>query len=215
MWKRMAADLLSYRPGMGTYVGGVSLMFLCVVLAGRYFSTGRLDVNHMVDGGLDLQDFWVRNPRLKFVDSYPRTSLIQVRDRETGRRFLVDAAAVENAELRPEDCADHFGDAATLAHPDSMEVTCFGLILPNSAVPAWRSAVAFKVKAKDRQVEKYYVDLFRGLGKNVDPVIESSRALILEAEDGVGNIFGRVSIRGSFDTSYGFLTLVANRARAQ
>jgi hypothetical protein len=215
MWTRIAARLLTFKPGTGTYVGGGFGLFLCMIFAGQYFSTGRLDVKQMVDGGLDLTDFWVRNPRLKFVDSYPRTSLIQVRDVETGRRFLVDAAAVRNAEVRPQPCEDHVGDAATLAYPDSMEVTCFGLILPNDATPAYRSAVSFKVKAKDSDVQKYYQNLFRGLGKKVSPIVESSRVVTLEAEDGAGETFGRISIRSSFDTCYGFLTVIANPPAAQ
>jgi hypothetical protein len=215
MWKQMAADVLAFRPGTGTFVGGGLALFLCMILAGQYFSTGRLDVSQMVNGGLDLHDFWIRNPQLKFVDSYPRTSLIQVRDVETGSRFLLDAAVVRNAEVRPQPCEDHVGDAATLAYPNSQEVICFGLILPNSATPAYRSAVSFKVKAKDSQLQKYYQDLFRGLGKKIDPVIESSRAVILEAEDGIGNTFGRVSLRSSFDTSYGFLAVIANPTTAE
>ena len=215
MWKQMAADLLAFRPGTGTYVGGGFVLFLCMIFGEQYFSTGRLDVNQMVDGGLDLHDFWIRNPRLKFVDSYPRTSLVQVRDVETGRRFLLDAAVVRNAEVRPQPCEEHVGDAATLAYPDSLEVTCFGLILPNSANPAYRSAVSFKVKAKDSQVRKYYQDLFRGLGKKMSPILESSRGVILDAEDGIGETFGRVSIRSSFDTSYGFLAVIANPTSAQ
>jgi hypothetical protein len=209
MWKRIAADLLRFKPGTGTYVGGGFLLFLCMAVGGRYFSTGRLDATQMVDSGLDLNAFWVRNPQLKFVDSYPRTSLIMARHFESGRRFILDAAAVKNAEVRPQPCDEHVGDAGTLAYPQSEEVTCFGLILPHSATPAYRSAVSFKVKAKESQVTKYYQDLFRGLGKKVDPVVTSTRATIFEAEDGIGNTFARVSIRGSFDTSYGFLTVIA------
>src|SRR5436305_14752744 len=102
MLKQMAAGLLSYKPGTGTYVGGGFLLFLCMIVAGQYFSTGRLDVKEMVDGGLDLKDFWIRNPRLKFADSYPRTSLIMARDYETCRRLMMDAAAGRNAEMRPQ-----------------------------------------------------------------------------------------------------------------
>jgi len=215
MWKHIAARLLAFKPGTGTYLSGLSALSVCAILAGQYFSTGRLDVKQMVDGGMDLTDFWIRNPHIKFVDSYPRTSLIHVRDTQTGRHFILDAAVVKNAEVRPEPCEDHVGDAATLAYPDSLEVTCFGLILPNSARPAYRSAISFKVKAKDRQVAKYYRDVFRGLGKQIDPVIDSSRAVILEAEDGIGDTFGRVSIRSSLDTSYGFLAVIRNPAAAQ
>src|SRR4051794_35520031 len=102
MWKRMAADLLSFKPGTGTYVVGGFLLFICMVFGSRYFATGRLDPREMVDNGLDLKDFWVRNARLRLVDSYPRTSLIMVRDHETGRSFILDAAAVKNAEVRPQ-----------------------------------------------------------------------------------------------------------------
>src|ERR1044072_9286282 len=195
MWKQMAADLLSYKSGTGTYITGAVLLFLCMAVSSHCFSAGRLDVQQMVDGGMDLKAFWIRNPRLKFVDSYPRTSMIQARDFETGRRFLVDAAAVKSAEVRPQACEDHVGDAGTLAYPASEEVTCFGLILPKSATPAYRSAVSFKAKAKEGDVAKYYHPLFRGLGKKTTTIMDSSRGVILEAEDGIGNTYGRVSIR--------------------
>jgi hypothetical protein len=169
MLKRMAAGLLHFKPGAGTYAGGGFLLFLCMVFAGQYFSTGRLDVKEMVDSGPDLADFWVRNPHLKLVDTYPRTSLIQARDKETGRTFLLDVAVVRNAQVRLQPCEEHPAEAATLAYPDAEEVTCFGLVLPNSASPAYHSAVSFRVKAKDSQLAKYYQEVFRGLGKKSAP----------------------------------------------
>src|SRR5689334_5324657 len=119
MLKRMAAGLLHFKPGAGAYVGGGFLLFLCMVFAGQYFSTGRLDVKEMVDSGPHLADFWVRNPHLKLVDTYPRTSLIQARDKETGRTFLLDVAVVRNAQVRLQPCEEHAGEAATLAYPDA------------------------------------------------------------------------------------------------
>jgi hypothetical protein len=210
MLMRAMAALLTFKPGTGSYIAGGVLLFFCMILAGQYFGTGRLDVAQMVDRGTDFNDFWVRNPRLKFVDSYSRTSLIQARDVETGRRFLLDLGVVHYAQVRPQPCDDHVGDAGTLAYPDSEDVTCFDLILPNRAETHYHSAVSFKVKAKESQVSKYYKDVFRGLGKKIDPVMDSPSAVILEAVDGVGNAFGRVSIRESADTSYGFLAVIAS-----
>ena len=116
---------------------------------------------------------------------------------------------MHNAEMRPQPCEEHKGNAGALVYPQSEEVTCSAIILPNSASTAYRSAVSFKVKAKDSQVAQYYRELFRGLGKKVSPVAESSRQIVLEAEDGAGDTFGRVSIRSSFDTCYGFLAVIA------
>jgi hypothetical protein len=209
MLKRVFAGLLSFKPGAGTYIGGGLALFLCMIVGGQYFSTGQIDIKSMVDSGPNLKDFFVRNPRLKFVDSYPRTSLIQVRDNETGRHFILDIAVVRDAEVRPEPCEDHAGAAGTLAYPPASEITCFGLILPNTASPAYRSAASFKANAKDGKVAQYYQEVFRGLGKKPTVIQDSSRAIILEAEDGDQNTVARVAIRGSFDTAYGFLAVTS------
>src|SRR5947209_19352722 len=129
MLRQAIAALLAFKPGAGTYIIGGLLLFFGMIVGGQFFSTGSVDIRSMVDSGMDLKDFFVRNPHLKLIDSYPKTTLIQVREKETGRLFMLDVAVVANAEVRLQPCEEQNGAAGSLAYPAADEVTCFGLIL--------------------------------------------------------------------------------------
>jgi len=207
MSKQVIAEFLHFRPGTGTYIIGGFLLFLCMVLGSQYLSTGRVDFESMVDSGTGYKEFWVRNPKLEYLDSYSRTSLFLARERENGHVAMLDLTVVSNAEVRPQPCDNQIGGAGSLAYPQASQTACFTLIKPNGSSPAYRTAVSFVAKAKDSEIAKYYTDLFRGMKKKTNVVQDSSRAIVLEAEDGDQNTVVRVSIRSSFDTVYGFLAV--------
>jgi len=209
MPKQVIAALLSFKPGAGSYLVGGLFFFICMAVAAQYFGAGHVDVGSIIDQSADHEEFWVRNPHLRYVDSYPKTSLFLARERENSRASMLDLTVVSNAEARLQSCDEQIGAAGSMAYPGATEAVCFSLIKPNQSFPLYRTAVSFRAKAKDGQVAKYYQDLFRGLGKKMTVVQDSSRAIVLEAEDGNRNIVARVAIHESSDTSYGFLAAIA------
>jgi hypothetical protein len=183
------------------WVGGGLLVFLGMVVVTQHEMTGRIDVGEMVNRDAGFSEFRRRNSSLEPIDTFSRTSLFVARDRSTGRRAMLDMAVVVNARVEVTSCTE---PPLTL-HPGAGDVVCFTI-----QDAAFVSAASFTVKARDSQVGQFYRDLFRARGLRVSVIQDSSRAVILEAEDEHSNTLARVSIRGSFDTARAFFAVTGD-----
>jgi hypothetical protein len=153
-----------------------------------------VDLVSLVDRGAYLKPFWDRNPRLQYVDSFPDTSFVIVKDSQTGQSGMLDTAVVINAKVQPANC-----DGKGTVPADATDAVCFEIAKPDTgAGVSYIGAVRVQVKAKDTDVARFYRKLFASRGDKVNPIKNSSWGIISEAEDQSGNTVARVSIRGSF-----------------
>ena len=203
----MLQRLLEYRPGSAFYIIGGLLLFFAMALFVQYKKTGHANLWAMVDRGGELKPFWDRNPHLELADSYPNTSLVVVRDRATDRTAMLDLAGIATAEVHPTTCEDTRSFSPELIYTAASQSVCFAINKPDTGagVPYTHGA-SFSAQAKESQVEQFYRDLFAKKGKRVSVVKNSSWGIILEAEDEKEDTVARISIRGSFDTTQGFLS---------
>jgi hypothetical protein len=202
----MLLRLLEYKPGAAFYIIGGVLLLLAMALFTQYRMTGRVNLQALVDRDADRKPFWDRNPQLEFVDSYPHTSLVVVRDRATGRSGMLDLAMIVTAVVQPAPC-DNSRELSEMIYSDAGESLCFTINKPDTgAGDPYTHGVSFSAEAKEGQVEQFYRNLFTRRGKQVSVMQNSSNGIILEAEDEHQNTVARISIRGSFDTAQGFLS---------
>jgi hypothetical protein len=202
--QRLLLRLLQFRPGAAAYILGGIVLFSAMALFTQYKVKGRIDVPALVDRDARLQPFWQRNPRLQYLDSFPRSSLLMVRDTQTGMSAMLDSAVVINAEVRPTSCPTADGLAALLP-PRSANLVCFQLIKPDTgAGVSYTRALSFQAKEKDVDVAQFYRALFQSRGNKVTTIVESSRGIILEAENARGDALARVATRSPFNTATAF-----------
>jgi hypothetical protein len=198
--------LLQYKPGSVFYIIIVLVLFFGMIVITRYRMTGHVNLRGMIDRGTESQPFWERNLHLEPVDSYPRTGLVVVRERSTGRTAMVDVAVGLNAQVLPVSCGAVARFRSEMIFSGAEELVCFTIDKPDTgAGTLFISAASFVAKVKDSQVEQFYRNLFTSHGKRVTVVQNSSSAIILEAEDEDRDTVARISIRGSFDTAQVFL----------
>ncbi len=203
---RFLEKLLFYKPGTAFYIISVLVIFFAMIVLTQYRMTGRVNLRGMVDQGAETKPFWERNPHLEPVDSYPHTSLVVVRDRATGRAAMLDLAVGLSAQVRMVPCESTGGFSAEVIYTGAGESICFAIDKPDTgAGDMFTHAVSFTANAKDSQVEQFYRNLFTRRGKRITVIQNSSRAIILEAEDEKHNTVARIAIRGVFDTARGFL----------
>jgi hypothetical protein len=202
----MLQRLLEYKPGAASYIVGGVLLLVAMALFVQYKKTGRVNLAKMMDRGSDLQPFFDRNPHLELADSYPNTSFVVVRDPATGKTAMLDLAPILTAEVRPTTCEDTRSFSPALIYTAATGSTCFTIHKPDTGAGVlYTYGASFTANAKDSQVEQFYRDLFTKRGKKISVIQSSSEAIILEAEDEKEDTVARISIRGSFDTSQGFL----------
>ena len=203
----MLQKILEYKPGAAFYMIGGLVLFIAMALFTQYKMKGRVDLAQLIDREADRKPFWDRNTSLEYVDSYPNTSLVMVRDRQTGRTGMLDLAVMLSAQVRALPCDDASGFDPEIIYPGAAGgVICFAIDKPDTgAGDLYTFAAGFTAKAKDSQVAEFYRKLFTDRGKRVTVVQDSSRGTILEAEDEHENTVARISVRGSSDTAYGVL----------
>jgi|SRR5579883_1046765 len=207
MWQK----LLNYKPGSAFYIGVVLVLFFGTVFTMQYRTTGHVSLRDMVDRDAELKPFWDRNPQLELVDSYPHTSLVVVRDRSTNRTAMLDLAVGLDAQVRPLPCEHASGFSADIIPRNAGERVCWIIDKPDTgAGDSFSYAASFSAKAKDSEIEQFYRNLFASRGDRVTVMQNSSRAIILEAENEDHDTVARISIRGIFDTSQGFLAWTKN-----
>lgn len=200
--------LMNYRPGALFWIVSFLLLFLGMVLFTQYKMTGRVDPVRLVDRGADLKYFWDRNPGLEHLDSYPNTSLEVARDRQSGRTAMLDMFVVSSAQIQALSCEGLAAFPPDSVYPGATDLVCFAIHKPDTgAGDPFAFAASFAVKAKDSQVGQFYRDLFTGRGLHASYMQNSSRAVILEADDGHSNTLARVAIRGTFDTAHAFFAV--------
>jgi hypothetical protein len=200
---REIADL---QTGLGLLHHRHPSHFFGMIVFTRYRMTGHLNLKAMVDHGSETKPFRERNPHLDLVDSYPHTGLVIVRDRRTGGTAMLDLAVGLSAQVRPVSCEDSGGFRPEIIYPGAGETICFAIDKPDTGAGVmFTYAASFSARAKDSQVEQFYRNLFASRGRRVTVVQNSSRAIILEAENESHDTVARISIRGSFDTARGFL----------
>ena len=197
--------LLFYKPSRAASIIACLITFLVMVFVTQYRMKGRIDLAKMVDTGSEMQPFWQRNPRLQFVDSFPNTSFVMVKDSQTGVSAMLDSAVVINAEVHPRAC-DGEGAPRSAIPPGATGRACFRIVKPDTgAGDAYTGAVSFRLREKDAQVAQFYRALFLSAGDKITTIRDSSRGIVLEAEDTRGNTVARIAIRSSFDTATAFL----------
>ena len=202
----MLEKLLEYKPGAAFYIIGGVLLLVAMALFVQYKKTGRVNLWAMIDRGSDLKPFFDRNPHLELVDSYSNTAFVIVRDRATGKTAMLDLTAILEAEVRPTTCEDTRSFSPTLIYTGASESTCFAIHKPDTGAGVnYTYGASFAVNAKDTQLERFYRSLFTKKGMHISLIENSSEAIILEAENEKEDTVARISIRGSFDTSQGFL----------
>jgi hypothetical protein len=203
----MLERLLHYKPGGAFYIIGGVLLLVAMALFVQYKKTGSVNLWAMIDHGSDLKPFFDQNAHLELVDSYPNTAFVVVRDRATGKTAMLDLGAISTAEVRLTTCEDTRSFSPTLIYTGATESSCFTIHKPDTGAGVnYTYGASFAVNAKDSQVEKFYRELFAKKGKKISVVQNSSEAIILEAEDEKEDTVARISIRGSFDRSQGFLS---------
>jgi hypothetical protein len=202
----MLQRILEYRPGSAFYIIGGVLLLVGMALFVQYKKTGRVNLAKMIDRGSDFQPFFDQNPHLELSDSYPNTSFVVVRDRATSKTAMLDLAPILTAEVRPTTCEDTRSFSPNLIYTGATESSCFTIHKPDTGAGVlYTYGASFAAQAKDSEVEQFYRNLFIKTGKRISVVKNSSEGIILEAEDEKENTVARVSIRGSFDSSRGFL----------
>jgi len=189
------------------YIIALLAAFLVMISITQYLSEGRVNLGKMIDQDSGQELFWKRNNQhLEYVDSYPKTSLVTARDRKTGQTALLDLGVVVTAEVLPASCESAGQIPSEMLFPGAAEVTCFDIAKPDTGAGfPFVVAASFTAKANVGKVAQFYRDLFTRRGMSVMAVQDSSRATILEAEDGAHNSVARISIRGPFDTANAFL----------
>jgi hypothetical protein len=186
--------LLHYKPGSAFYLIGGLVLFVSMALFTQYKMKGRIDLDALIDHSAYMKPFWERNPRLKYVDSVLRTSLLMVKDTQTGLPALLDTTVVIDAEVRPTECSAKGALPSGMVPADATHLVCFQIIKPDTgAGTAYTGAVSFEWKGKDTQVAHFYRELFQARRSRVSAMMESSRGIILEAEDKQGNTLARIA----------------------
>ena len=200
--------LMDHRPGTVFWIVSFLLLFLGMALFTQYKMTGRIDLASLVDRGADLKPFWDRNPDLEHTDSYPNTSLVTVRDRPSGRSAMLDMFVVSNARIQAVSCEGAGAFPPDSLYPGASDMVCFAIHKPDTGDGAsFVFAASFAAKAEDSQVGQFYRDLFTRRGLKASFMQNSSRAVILEAEDEHLDTKARVAIRGKFDTAHAFFAV--------
>lgn len=194
--------LLFYRPGTAFYVVGGSLLFVFIALFTQYEKEGSVDIGKMFGHDSYQEAFWQRNPRLQYLESDRNYSLVMIKDKQTGLSSMLDMGVVIDAEVRPGACSG--GNAGM--PPGSTNPVCFQIIKPDTgAGDSYTDAVSFVVKAKDADVAQFYRDLFLSRQDKVTTIRNSSRGIVLEAENQRGNTVARIAVRSSFEMATSFL----------
>ena len=191
--------ILDYKPGNAFYIVGGLVLFVGMVLFAQYKMNGSIDLRALVDTPAD--PFWARTPELEKVDSFPHTSLAMVRERKSGASGMLDVAVVNSSQVKVQPCG-----AVPLAYPGGTNTLCLAIVHPdNGSGDGWTGSASFSARAKESAVVEFYRELFDSRGFNVTEIQNSSRGVILEAEDARRSTVARVAIRGSFDTVHGFI----------
>jgi hypothetical protein len=194
--------LLFYKPGTAFYVIGGSLLFVSVVLITQYKKEGSVDIGKMFGKDPFMEAFWQRNPRLKYVESLRNSSLVKVKDTQTGLSSMLDMSVVINAEVRTTACS---GESAVLPH-GATNLVCFQVVKPDTgAGDSYTDAVSFVMKAKDAEVAQFFRELFLSRQDKVTTIRNSSRGIVLEAENQRGNTVARIAVKSSFEMVDSFL----------
>ena len=199
----LAVLRLVLRPSRGFLIAASIVVFLFMTILTQYRMKGRVDVGAMINRGSEMGPFWQRNPRLQFLDSFPNTSFVMVKDTQTGRSAMLDSAVVINAEVRPVECS---ASVPAMLPPGAGSLVCFEIAKPDTgAGDVYTGAVSFQLNGKDTQVSQFYRALFESRQDNVTVIKDSSNGIILEAADTRGNTVERISIRSSFQMVTAFL----------
>jgi hypothetical protein len=156
----------------------------------------------------DMRPFWDRNPGLEHTDSYPNTSLVMARERQSGQTAMLDLFVVSSAQVEVVSCEESGAFPQASLFPGATDVVCFAIHKPDTgAGTAFAYGASFLAKAKDSEVGQFFRDLFNRRGLAWGYMQNSSEAVILQAENRRRNTVARVSIRGTFDTARAFFAV--------
>lgn len=196
---------LRFRPGSACYIVGGVLLAAAMVLFTQYKMKGRIDISALVDRDAAMKPFWHDNPRFQYVDSFPRTSFLVVKDKQTGMTSMLDTTVVINAEVRPVPCSAA-APGSSILPPNTTDLACFLVVKPytGAGVPYVRG-VSFRSPVKDVEVARFYRSLFQARGSKITTILNSSSGIILEAENDRGDTLARVSTRSPFDAASTFV----------
>jgi len=200
--------ILEFKPGSAFWIVSLLLLFIGMAVFTQYQMTGKVNVSEMINRDVHRQYFWDRNPDIEYRDSFPNTSLVMVRDRQSGLTAMLDMAVVQSARIRASACTEPLPISDSERPPGATGILCFAIEKPDTgAGDRYIFASAWSAKGKQSQVGQFYRELFGARGLNVTRIQDSSRATILEAEDEHHDTVARVSIRASFDISQIFLAV--------
>lgn len=203
----MLQRLLEYKPGAAFYIIGGLLLFFAMAVFAQYRMKGRVDLRAMFDRTSEFKPFFDQNPHLEFVDYYPHTAFVVVRDRATGTTAMLDLAELMTAQVHATTCEEGRSFSPNLIYSGATQSACFVIDKPDTGTGfLYTFGVSFSANAKQSQVEQFYRALFTKQGKKISVITDSSEGLVLEAENEDEDTVARVSIRSSFDTVQGFLS---------
>ena len=121
---------------------------------------------------------------------------------------MLDLFVVSSAQVEVVSCEESGAVPQASLYPGATDVVCFAIHKPDTgAGTAFAYGASFAAKAKDSEVGQFYRDLFTKRGLASGYMQNSSRAVILEAEDRHRDTVARVAIRGTFDTARAFFAV--------
>lgn len=198
----------SFQPGLWIY--GAVFFFLFMTLFSQYRTNGKMNVAGLGEGDTGPKYFWDRNPNLEPTDSYPGTSLVEVRERKSGRTAVLDLLVVSSkAQVETAPCEEQTeGGAEGGLYPEATDAVCF--TIHQTGARGGRKfgfATSFRAAAKTDDVGQFYRSLFTGRGLRANVVEDANGALVLEGENEQRNTVARIALGGPAGRLRGFFAV--------
>jgi hypothetical protein len=150
------------------------------------------------DPGLREEEkrFWDLNPNLEFLRSYSRTSMVSVRDRQSGRTAVLDRSILSDVRVLTPPCASAAAFLPEEVFPGASGMVCFALDKPDDPQHEYpyRFGASYAAPGKAQPVADFYQAFFRARGLEVSVFTQNVDAQVLECQKPGGDTLLRIAI---------------------
>jgi len=166
-----------FQSGLAWCLGGL-VFFIGGALFVASQQSGETNIKELLMGLVDedsvarakQKEFWDRNPNLEFIRRYNRTSMTEVRVRDSSSQIAVlDREILDGVRIQTSSCEGTRMFTPAEIYPGATDLVCFTLEKPNDAGGdyQYRFAASFSAPAKATPVGAFYQELIRARGMHV------------------------------------------------